>query len=261
MSIRVMSMIWSIESLSPVEKLALLALADWANDDGHAWPSINQIAKKTGCGHRTIQRAFRNAEETGLLSREEAIGKGCKYTFTHATVAPLSHRHPRHTDTPPPPHRHPTPATVAPNTPLNTNIPLEDKSSKVERVRASAFTFPLPDGVDPIDWDGLKQNRKAKRAALTEGAHRQIIRKLENWKRDGWPPGPIVAFAVERGWTTVFATDEMKYGAASRTSTQTKRGPSPDGFMSALREVADRKPDVSGFEPAGSFSVARLGAC
>lgn len=51
-------------------------------------------------------------------------------------------------------------------------------------------------------------------------------------------------------------------GTANRKNTAPRQaGRSPDGFMSALREVADRKPDVSGFEPAGSFSVARLGAC
>ena len=51
-------------------------------------------------------------------------------------------------------------------------------------------------------------------------------------------------------------------GTANRKNTAPRQaGRSPDGFMSALREVADRKPDVSGFEPTGSFSVARLGAC
>src|SRR3546814_8077819 len=45
--------------------------------------------------------------------------------------------------------------------------------------------FPCPDGVDPIDWDGLKSNRKAKRASLSEGAHRQIVNKLDRWHRDG----------------------------------------------------------------------------
>src|SRR3546814_13385670 len=36
--------------------------------------------------------------------------------------------------------------------------------------------FPCPDGVDPIDWDGLKSNRKAKRASLSEGADRKSTR-------------------------------------------------------------------------------------
>lgn len=90
--------------------------------------------------------------------------------------------------------------------------------------RARPDPFPLPNGVDQLDWDGLKANRKAKRAPLTEGAHRQITRKLEAWAEAGWPPGPIVAHAVERGWTSVFETDEMR-AAANDRSQNTRRQP------------------------------------
>ena len=83
-------------------------------------------------------------------------------------------------------------------------------SSVAKRARSSSHPFPCPEGVDPIDWDALKANRQQKRAALSEGAHRQIMQKLDRWARDGWPPGPIVAHAAERGWTTVFETDQMK---------------------------------------------------
>ena len=79
--------------------------------------------------------------------------------------------------------------------------------------------FPCPESVDPTDWLALKANRKAKRAPLTTGAHRQIVKKLDGWARDGWPPGPIVAAAAERGWTTVFETDEMKAGQNGRSQT------------------------------------------
>lgn len=72
--------------------------------------------------------------------------------------------------------------------------------------------FPCPEGVDPIDWDSLLKVRQQKRAKMTAGAYRAILKKLEKWQSEGWPPGPIVANAVERGWTTVFETDEMQKG-------------------------------------------------
>jgi hypothetical protein len=109
-------------------------------------------------------------------------------------------------------------------TDTETDTYLEAKASNA-RKRANAF--PCPDGVDPIDWEGLKANRKAKRAALTEGAYRQITGKLDRWHRAGWTPGPVVAYAVERGWTTVFETDEMKgqaNGTANRTGSQQRDG-------------------------------------
>jgi hypothetical protein len=98
-----------------------------------------------------------------------------------------------------------------------------------------------PENVDPIDWAGLIANRKAKRAALSEGAHRQIVRKLEGWARDGWPPGPVVAYAVERGWTTVFETDEMK-GQANGKNIRGSAGNGPDkrdGLARALDRIID----------------------
>jgi len=110
------------------------------------------------------------------------------------------------------------------DTDTETDTYLEAKASNA---RKRAAVFPCPDGVDPIDWEGLKANRKAKRAALTEGAYRQITGKLDRWHHAGWPPGPVVAYAVERGWTTVFETDEMKgqaNGATSRPGTQQRDG-------------------------------------
>ena len=105
--------------------------------------------------------------------------------------------------------------------------------------------FPCPDGVDPMDWDGLKANRKAKRAALSQGAHRQIIAKLDGWRRSGWPPGPIVAFAAERGWTTVFETDEMKDRRNDRSPATSLRPAQPrtvDGAIAACdRLIAESR--------------------
>ena len=80
MSIRMMSAIWDLK-LPPSDKLVLLALADWAHDDGRCWPSITAIAAKSGVSERTVQRALRVAENNGLLTRQEICGKGCQYTL------------------------------------------------------------------------------------------------------------------------------------------------------------------------------------
>ena len=225
MSVRIMTRIWEMRKLSPVEKLSLLALADWANDDGLAWPSINQIADKTGCARRTVQKAFLRAEKEGILTRHQVTGRGCKYIInpctsdTPATDAPVQES--AHTRAP-----------RAPNTPT-THQSSEPKGSSGKRSRASTHPFPCPEGVDEIDWDGLKENRKQKRSAFTEAAHRQILNKLHEWELAGWPPGPIVANAAERGWTTVFETDEMKNGSSNnQQQRKTSDGGRPSGWLS-----------------------------
>jgi len=110
MSIRVMSSLWDLE-LNPTVKLVLLALADCANDEGLAWPSIATLARKASVGERTVQRSLVEARALGIINREEVIGRGCKYTFTPFT--------PRHAGTPatvsPVTNDAQTPATVAPH--------------------------------------------------------------------------------------------------------------------------------------------------
>lgn len=88
-----MSAVWELD-LAAGEKLVMLALADNANDEGLCWPSIATIARKCGKGERSVQQALRQLESDGLLTREEVIGKGCKYTLnprnkcTPAEIAP-----------------------------------------------------------------------------------------------------------------------------------------------------------------------------
>jgi len=104
------------------------------------------------------------------------------------------------------------PVTPSPNDIYSNPQPAstEPNGSAEGARRRKQDPFPCPDGVEPIHWQGLIDNRKKKRAALSAGAHLLIVEKLDGWARDGWPPGPIVAHAVERGWVTVFETDEMK---------------------------------------------------
>lgn len=122
MSIKLMTAAWEREDLSATHKLVLLALADWANDEGLCWPSINRLAIKTSMAGRSVQRLIRQLEEMGFVRREETVGKGNRYWI----VIPATDCHPRHSVTPPLTQVHPTPDTVSPNTSiipqLNTNL-------------------------------------------------------------------------------------------------------------------------------------------
>jgi hypothetical protein len=59
MSIKAMNWAWTIR-LEPCPKLVLLALADIADDNGRAWPSVRHLADKCGVSGRTIQRVLRD---------------------------------------------------------------------------------------------------------------------------------------------------------------------------------------------------------
>lgn len=50
------------------ELIVLLAIADWADDYGVAWPSMARLAEKARCDRRTAQRIVRRLEDKGYLS-------------------------------------------------------------------------------------------------------------------------------------------------------------------------------------------------
>lgn len=230
MSIRIMSAVWSID-LPDSQKIVLLALADNANDEGVCWPSMATIAKKCSKGTRTVQGVIKQLCDAGHLTRKEVLGKGCYYTVHPRSGCTPQELHPRREVQLPPQPLRTTPAAAADKPSKNHHEP----SITAEAVRR-VDVFPCPDGVDQIDWEALKANRKAKRAALSEGAYRQIANKLQRWNRDGWPPGPIVAYAAERGWTTVFETDDMKVTANGNASRKSKKA-SIDGRSSLARAI------------------------
>lgn len=58
-------------TLRPADKLVLLALADHANDEGHAWPSVETLAKKSSTSRRTVLRILKELESSGWLTRQK----------------------------------------------------------------------------------------------------------------------------------------------------------------------------------------------
>ena len=62
-------------------KLVALALANYANDKGLAWPSVETLAKSTGLSTRQIQRILPQIEEAGLV--KISTGGGRKRTHRY----------------------------------------------------------------------------------------------------------------------------------------------------------------------------------
>ena len=67
MSVRVMSLVWDGYPGGGSELLALLALADWSDDDGHCFPSIQKIADKVRLKERQAQRVVHSLITGGFV--------------------------------------------------------------------------------------------------------------------------------------------------------------------------------------------------
>ena len=74
MSIKVMSRVWEHSKQSGGAKLVLLALADFANDEGSCYPSIPTIARKANMCERNVQYIIRKLIKDGELRIEKEGG-------------------------------------------------------------------------------------------------------------------------------------------------------------------------------------------
>jgi hypothetical protein len=57
-------------------KLALLAMADWANDEGYCWPSLNSLARKCSIARRSALRIVQHLEQAGYVTSIPGRGRG-----------------------------------------------------------------------------------------------------------------------------------------------------------------------------------------
>jgi len=78
MSVRVMDHVWKFGKATNGDLLVLLAVADYANDNGEAWPSVSTLAKKARLKERQTQYSLRRLVEAGELQIFANKGpKGC----------------------------------------------------------------------------------------------------------------------------------------------------------------------------------------
>lgn len=90
MSIKQMSKVWEHE-FKPNEQLVMLALADFADDQGGSiFPSIGRVAWKTGYSKRNTQRIISELRERGVLVevRSSARRRATEYRIEWSVATP-----------------------------------------------------------------------------------------------------------------------------------------------------------------------------
>ena len=224
MSIKLMTAVWDREDLSSTQKLVLLSLADWANDEGLCWPSIDRLATKTSMAGRSVQRIIRDLESMGFVRRDEVLGKGNRYWIS----IPLTQCHPCPSVTPPLTESHPTPDTVSPNT------------SKIHQLTTKYIRRELPECI-PVDaWQGWVEMRNQRKKPLTDRAYNQAIDKLVAFMAKGQNITEVLDRSTMNNWLDLYEIKEQKNGTTNRTTGQPRN---QNGFAAALRYVADGRSD------------------
>lgn len=78
MSIRILADVWRHSGQQGGALLVLLAIADFSNDHGEAYPSVQTLAQKSRLSTRQVQRTIRQICESGELVIAPVKGpKGC----------------------------------------------------------------------------------------------------------------------------------------------------------------------------------------
>ena len=199
MSIRIMTNVWEHQGITPTQKLVLLALADWANDEGLCWPSIRRLADKSSLTSRCVQKTIRSLEDAELIKREEVSGKGNRYWIT----LPANDVHPRTTFTPPMNEVHPTPEPRSPNTSYTHQETSNDMSSDDDQVT-----------VDEVvrAWNDLAADRDLPRVVkVTPTRRKQIQARIREYTADDWSTALSAIYRSkflcgenDRGWKADF---------------------------------------------------------
>jgi len=248
MSLTHMAAAWQ-SSLPPTDRLVLLALADWADKAGRCWPSVPQLAVKTGIHERTVRLAILRLESGGYLQRRSIIGKGTRYRL-NAGAEPTPGVAPTPGVTPTP-GVEPTPG-VTPCTPgvTPTNTPVKPqerkKTTSSPSVRAVAIDpYPMPEGCDPQAWADFLAARKRKRLPNTASAHKTLIDDLTRHATAEWPWPRLIALAAGKGWASVRNPDREdhpngRYGNGPRANDVA--GPRR-GYATDMLEAAIARPD------------------
>jgi hypothetical protein len=90
MAVRILSLVWDQFPGGGSDLLALLALADWSDDNGRCYPSMNAIARKTRLSRSQAQRVVHRLIKDGYLQvTANALGGSPKQTCNYRIV--LSH--------------------------------------------------------------------------------------------------------------------------------------------------------------------------
>lgn len=201
MSIKLMSAIWPIEMAS-TQKFVLITLADQANDEGVCWPSAETVAKRTGLSERAVRYAIHALVKAGHLSTEARPGRSMVFTVH---PEPRHVVHPGTSCTPAPDAPHPgtscrTPRHVVPDTPAR-GAPITIKNPKGTQKEPKEE---VPDWVPEREWVAFVEMRKTGRGVFTGHAQELAVRKLDDLRRQGYPPAEVLNQSTMNGWKGLF---------------------------------------------------------
>lgn len=201
MSVRVLSKVWDGYPGGGTELLALLALADWSDDEGRCFPSIKSIAKKIRLKERQVQRTVNQLISEGfvtVLSNKfgGAPGSSRRYQIVLSSLTGVVD------DTPKSKTGVMQDADGCHITPYTDVV--EDTLTVIEP-SLTTKGFELPHWVPVVEWNAFVDHRKKLKKPLTSYSMNLAINQLKKIVDEGHQPDDVINEAILRGWQSFFA--------------------------------------------------------
>ena len=217
------------QRVSPTQKLVLLVLADCADSDGLAFPSMSYLEEVTGLSDKAIRNAKRAMMSAGFLVKEDWMRlNDIRLAMTDISekteprsVKPV--RRSRNTEprsvsqkteprsaTAEPASIETEPRSAVPEPPRTTKnhhtIPPtpQPKKSTASKPKAATPKVVLPDWMPIEAWDGFVEMRRKSKKPFTDRAAQLIVKKLASLRDQGDDPGEVLDRSTVNGWQGVF---------------------------------------------------------
>ena len=218
MSIRVMAKVWEFSACAGTDLLALLAIADFADDEGNAYPAVRTLATKCRLGTRQMHYILANLQRCGELNVR--IGGGPKGTNRYRISVPQQGV--QHSagvqSTAGVQHSAPPPALQC-TKPLHHSAPKPSGTINNHQSKPAPSARALLSDISDELFSDFERIRKAKRAPITKTT-------VDGIRREAAKAGVSVEKAIreccERGWQS-FKADWVTGGK------QVGNGASADG--------------------------------
>ena len=204
-------------------KFVLVAMANCADADLIAWPSISYLIEATGQDRKTVQSNMSRLRELGYIEdtgdRKGQTRQVVVYRLKEPEKGPVQTNKPENgtVQTGPkfPPKRPVFPEKQAqisretgPKTGPGT---IKEPSKEPSRNRQRAREIALPDWLPADVWAMWDRYRKASGARnWTDDAKALSIRKLEEYREQGFSPQAVIENAVEKGWRGLYPPDQKQ---------------------------------------------------
>jgi hypothetical protein len=219
------------------DKLILLALAERHNpESGVAYPSVAWLAEFGSLDRKTVMASLDRLEAIGLISDSgQRFGKTLQvkaYSLHLGTVPKTEQSQKR--NSPDFPEKQ--------SQKRDTDTVLEPVGSEANASSPKARTpkrdqFPPPPGVSDQIWQDFLDSPNRKKAGMSSTAYSGVCNRLNELAEHGFPPGEMVALAVEQGWKTVKLewVQNNERSQANRGNNGRMGGPRPDPTLELLR--------------------------